>query len=73
MTNLIIASFVTVVSAALGEVAWKKVWEKERKENMRCKVPSSLSPRMESKKMKKSVDFSKAKTGEILDQPDSLL
>ena len=30
MTNLIIASFVTVVSAALGEVAWKKV--RERKE-----------------------------------------
>lgn len=31
MTNLIIASFVTVVSAALGEVAWKKVRKKERK------------------------------------------
>ena len=33
---------------------------------MRYKVSSSLSPHMENKKMKTSVDFSKAKTGEIL-------
>lgn len=31
MTNPIIASFVTVVSAALGEPAQKKVREKERR------------------------------------------
>jgi len=42
--------------------------EKERKENMRCKVSSSLILHMENKKMKKSVDFSKAKTGEIFEQ-----
>lgn len=30
MTNLVTASFVTVVSAALREVAWKKVKKKEK-------------------------------------------
>jgi len=52
MTNLIIASFVTVVSAALREVAWKKVKEKKKEKKWKCKVPSSLSPDKESKKMK---------------------
>lgn len=33
MTNLIIASFVTVLSAALGEVDWKKVREREKREH----------------------------------------
>lgn len=47
MTNLITASFVTVVSAALTEVAWNKVKKKEKK----CKVPSSLCPDKESKKI----------------------
>lgn len=61
MTNFIIASFVTVVSAALGEVDWKKgrEREKERKENMSCKVFSFLSPHVENKLKKKSVDFPK--------------
>lgn len=35
MTNFIIASFVTVVSAALGEVDWKKGRERERKKEKR--------------------------------------
>lgn len=49
MTNLITASFVTVVSAALREVAWKKVKEKEKK--WKCNVPSSLSPDKENKRI----------------------
>lgn len=63
MTNLIIASFVTVVSAALGEVDWEKVKvrEKERKEKM-IPVLFHISPYQKSIDVQKSVDFLYAMT-----------
>lgn len=41
--------------------------ERGRKENMRCKVSSFLSPHVESKLKKKSVDFSKLRLEKSLD------